>query len=227
MFSGRFIESAEAYAATQTSFEEVALKFVTLEKKEALKHFLKIRLDNLRSQVTVFPLTFLWYWFLTAYELRLCTCFLFLRTDFIYILVSDCALFLFTYSFLIAHWFYLHTGFLLCTGYIGFLDYYYTLTLVVYYILDLHTGFLLHTNSICVLDSECVLATFTIRFLIVYWLYLQSKFLLLTSMFRYRCHTEYLCTVFRQIMSTHLTKWYFVSCCHLLNLICLKAVIFS
>jgi hypothetical protein len=48
--AGKFIESAEAYASTQTSFEEVALKFVTLEKKEALKHFLKIRLDNLRSQ---------------------------------------------------------------------------------------------------------------------------------------------------------------------------------
>lgn len=49
--SERFLESAEAYAKTCASFEEVALKFVSLEKKDALRYFLLLKLDNLKSQV--------------------------------------------------------------------------------------------------------------------------------------------------------------------------------
>ena len=46
----RYLESAKIYAETHTSFEEVALKFIALEDKDALKQFLMHKLDTLRSQ---------------------------------------------------------------------------------------------------------------------------------------------------------------------------------
>ena len=50
LFAGRkYLESAKVYAETQTSFEEVALKFIALEDKDALKQFLTHKLDTLKS----------------------------------------------------------------------------------------------------------------------------------------------------------------------------------
>lgn len=51
--SERFLESAEAYAKMRASFEEVTLKFVSLEKKDALQYFLLLKLDHMKSQVCV------------------------------------------------------------------------------------------------------------------------------------------------------------------------------
>ena len=39
------------FAQTQTSFEEIALKFIDLKQTEALKAFLKKKLDSLSSKV--------------------------------------------------------------------------------------------------------------------------------------------------------------------------------
>ena len=47
----RFAESAVVFAQTQTSFEEIALKFIDLKQTEALKAFLKKKLDSLSSKV--------------------------------------------------------------------------------------------------------------------------------------------------------------------------------
>ena len=50
LFASReYSQSAEVYAKTQTSFEEVALKFISLEDKDALKHFLMHKLNTLKS----------------------------------------------------------------------------------------------------------------------------------------------------------------------------------
>jgi hypothetical protein len=48
----RFLESAEMYAQTQNSFEEVALKFIRLEDKDALRKLLHKKLESLRPQVS-------------------------------------------------------------------------------------------------------------------------------------------------------------------------------
>ena len=44
-------KAAEMFAQTQNSFEEVALKFIRLQEKEALKTFLLKKLAGLRPQV--------------------------------------------------------------------------------------------------------------------------------------------------------------------------------
>jgi len=50
LFANRkYLDSAKIYAETQTSFEEVALKFIALEDKDALKQFLMHKLNTLRS----------------------------------------------------------------------------------------------------------------------------------------------------------------------------------
>jgi len=45
----KYLDSAKVYAETQTSFEQVALKFISLEDKDALKQFLMQRLHSLKS----------------------------------------------------------------------------------------------------------------------------------------------------------------------------------
>lgn len=45
-------KAAEMFAQTQNSFEEVALKFIRLQEKEALKTFLLKKLAGLRQQVS-------------------------------------------------------------------------------------------------------------------------------------------------------------------------------
>jgi len=47
--SKNYMHSAKIYAETQTSFEEVALKFIALEDKDALKQFLMHKLNTLKS----------------------------------------------------------------------------------------------------------------------------------------------------------------------------------
>jgi len=47
--SKKYLDSAKVYAETQTSFEEVALKFLSLEDKDALKQFLMHKLNTLKS----------------------------------------------------------------------------------------------------------------------------------------------------------------------------------
>lgn len=39
------------YAQTQNSFEEIALKFIKLDGKDALKSFIQKKLSSLRTQV--------------------------------------------------------------------------------------------------------------------------------------------------------------------------------
>jgi len=49
LFTNRkYLDSAKVYAETQTSFEEIALKFIALEDKDALKQFLMHKLDTLK-----------------------------------------------------------------------------------------------------------------------------------------------------------------------------------
>lgn len=47
---GQYEESANIYAQTYKSFEEVALKFIQLEQKDALKIFLRKKMDGLKPQ---------------------------------------------------------------------------------------------------------------------------------------------------------------------------------
>ncbi|XP_041365438.1 vacuolar protein sorting-associated protein 18 homolog isoform X2 [Gigantopelta aegis] len=46
----KYEDSAEMYAMTQNSFEEIALKFIKLPRKDALKMFVQKKLSSLRSQ---------------------------------------------------------------------------------------------------------------------------------------------------------------------------------
>ena len=48
----RYEESADMFALTQNSFEEVALKLIKLPNKDALKMFVQRKLSSLRSQVS-------------------------------------------------------------------------------------------------------------------------------------------------------------------------------
>ena len=43
--------AAKCYAQTQVSFEEVALKFIQVEERQALRMFLLKKLDSLKNQV--------------------------------------------------------------------------------------------------------------------------------------------------------------------------------
>nr|XP_022303010.1 vacuolar protein sorting-associated protein 18 homolog [Crassostrea virginica] len=47
---GQYQESAMMYAQTQNSFEEIALKFIKLDGKDALKSFIQKKLSSLRTQ---------------------------------------------------------------------------------------------------------------------------------------------------------------------------------
>ena len=49
--------AAKFYAQTQASFEEVALKFIQVEEKQALRMFLLKKLDSLKSQVRKLAIT--------------------------------------------------------------------------------------------------------------------------------------------------------------------------
>jgi len=64
--SRKYLDSARVYAETQTSFEEVALKFIALEDKDALKQFLMHKLQTLRSsekmQVTMIVVWLIEIW---------------------------------------------------------------------------------------------------------------------------------------------------------------------
>ena len=46
--------AARFYAQTQASFEEIALKFIQVEEKPALRMFLLKKLDSLKGQVRLF-----------------------------------------------------------------------------------------------------------------------------------------------------------------------------
>ncbi|XP_060604108.1 vacuolar protein sorting-associated protein 18 homolog isoform X2 [Ruditapes philippinarum] len=62
----RFLESAEMYAQTQNSFEEVALKFIRLEDKDALRKLLHKKLESLRPQDKT-QMTMLVTWLIEIY----------------------------------------------------------------------------------------------------------------------------------------------------------------
>jgi hypothetical protein len=51
----RYEESAVLYAQTRNSFEEVALKFIRLDRKDALRSFILKKLSSLSSQVKFIP----------------------------------------------------------------------------------------------------------------------------------------------------------------------------
>jgi len=46
-----YSSAAKCYAQTQVSFEEVALKFIQVEERQALRMFLLKKLDSLKNQV--------------------------------------------------------------------------------------------------------------------------------------------------------------------------------
>ncbi|KAL5007275.1 hypothetical protein ScPMuIL_016081 [Solemya velum] len=62
----KYEESACMYALTQNSFEEIALKFIKLNKKDALRTFLLKKLDSLRPQDKT-QLTMLVTWLIEIY----------------------------------------------------------------------------------------------------------------------------------------------------------------
>ena len=49
----RYIESAEIYATTDTSFEEISLKFLDAQDMTALRTFLTKKFQNLRSPIVI------------------------------------------------------------------------------------------------------------------------------------------------------------------------------
>lgn len=72
---GKYIQSAERYAETQSSFEEVCLKFIKVNEEQALNVFLKKKLDNLEQQDKT-QITMIVLWVIELYlskleELRL------------------------------------------------------------------------------------------------------------------------------------------------------------
>lgn len=62
----RFEESAMMYAQTQNSFEEIALRFIKLDKKDALKSFIHKKLESLKPQDKT-QLTMLVTWLVEIY----------------------------------------------------------------------------------------------------------------------------------------------------------------
>lgn len=67
--------SAQRYAETQSSFEEICLKFIQVNKQDALKTFLHRKLDNLKPQDKT-QITMIVLWVIELYlnqleELRL------------------------------------------------------------------------------------------------------------------------------------------------------------
>lgn len=51
-----YTDAAKCYAQAQVSFEEVALKFIQVEERHALRMFLLKKLDSLKSQVRLLKL---------------------------------------------------------------------------------------------------------------------------------------------------------------------------
>lgn len=72
---GKYVESAERYAETQSSFEEVCLKFIKVNEEQALNVFLKKKLDNLepqdKTQITMIVLWVIELYLSKLEELRL------------------------------------------------------------------------------------------------------------------------------------------------------------
>lgn len=54
---GRYIQAAQTYAQCSASFEEVTLKFIDIDEREALRYYLIARLERTRKTVSpVIPL---------------------------------------------------------------------------------------------------------------------------------------------------------------------------
>lgn len=49
---GRYIHSAQCYAQCSASFEEVTLKFVDVDERDALRYYLVARLERTRKHVS-------------------------------------------------------------------------------------------------------------------------------------------------------------------------------
>ena len=67
---GRWVESAMHYAKTKSSFEEVTLKFMDLEEKNALKNYLKKKLETLKSSEKT-QITLILIWLIELYQNQL------------------------------------------------------------------------------------------------------------------------------------------------------------
>ena len=67
---GRWVESAMHYAKTKSSFEEVTLKFMDLEEKNALKNYLKKKLETLKSSEKT-QITLIVIWLIELYQNQL------------------------------------------------------------------------------------------------------------------------------------------------------------
>lgn len=67
----RYVESAMYYAKTKASFEEVTLKFMSIEEKTALKNFLKKKLESLRASEKT-QITLIVLWLVEIYENKIC-----------------------------------------------------------------------------------------------------------------------------------------------------------
>lgn len=52
--AGRYIQSAQSYAQSSKSFEEVVLRFVDKNERDALRYYLVARLERLRRTVRTF-----------------------------------------------------------------------------------------------------------------------------------------------------------------------------
>lgn len=53
----RFVQAAELYAQSSRSFEEVVLKFIDREERDALRNYLHSRLGRLRKSVRMSKFT--------------------------------------------------------------------------------------------------------------------------------------------------------------------------
>lgn len=49
--AGKFIQAAQAYAQSSTSFEEVVLRFVERDERDALRYYLGAKLERLKRTV--------------------------------------------------------------------------------------------------------------------------------------------------------------------------------
>jgi len=67
---GKWVESAMHYAKTKCSFEEVTLKFMDLEEKNALKNYLKKKLETLKSSEKT-QITLIVIWLVEIYQNKL------------------------------------------------------------------------------------------------------------------------------------------------------------
>lgn len=66
----KYVESAMHYAKTNTSFEEVTLKFMSIKDKNALKNYLKKKLESLKSSEKT-QITLIVLWLLEIYQNKL------------------------------------------------------------------------------------------------------------------------------------------------------------